>query len=159
MYVNHTRLPDNNSTPYWYRSSLRWQLWSGRTLTSLMKISIYKFQCITEQCRWTGSSKIDWPIFFIVILLLNGLRIKDLIDEANINIETTLQATIPESPPWHLESPIIIYGLKTVKRVDTNPSVFQGLFNDVQDKYFDRQFLYTDGSKDDHKIIMCCFKF
>ena len=50
-----------------------------------------------------------------------GLRIKDLIDEANINIETIRQATIPESPPWQLESPLIIYGLKTVKKVDTNP--------------------------------------
>ena len=60
-----------------------------------------------------------------------GLRIKDLIDEANINIETIRQATIPESPPWQLESPLIIYGLKTVKKVDTNPLVFQGLFNDV----------------------------
>ena len=39
-----------------------------------------------------------------------GLRIKDLIDEANINIETIRQATIPESPPWQLESPLIIYG-------------------------------------------------
>ena len=81
-----------------------------------------------------------------------GLRIKDLIDEANINIETIRQATIPESPPWQLESPLIIYGLKTVKKVDTNPLVFQGLFNDIQDKYFDHQFLYTDGSKDDHKV-------
>ena len=81
-----------------------------------------------------------------------GLRIKDLIDEANINIETIRQATIPESTPWQLESPLIIYGLKTVKKVDTNPLVFQGLFNDVQDKYFDHQFLYTDGSKDDHKV-------
>ena len=60
-----------------------------------------------------------------------------LIDEANINIETIRQATIPESPPWQLESPLIIYGLKTVKKVDTNPLVFQGLFNDVQDTYFD----------------------
>ena len=81
-----------------------------------------------------------------------GLRIKDLIDEANINIETIRQATIPESPPWQLESPLIIYGLKTVKKVDTNPLVFQGLFNDVQDKKIDHQFLYTDGSKDDHKV-------
>ena len=81
-----------------------------------------------------------------------GIRIKDLIDEANINIETIRQATIPESPPWQLESPLIIYGLKTVKKVNTNPLVFQGLFNDVQDKYFDHQFLYTDGSKDDHKV-------
>ena len=81
-----------------------------------------------------------------------GLRIKDLIDEANINIETIRQATMPESPSWHLESPLIIYGLKTVKKVDTNPLVFQGLFNDVQDKYFDHQFLYTDGAKDDHKV-------
>ena len=81
-----------------------------------------------------------------------GLRIKDLIDEANINIETIRQATIPESQPWQLESPLIIYGLKTVKKVDTNQLVFQGLFNDVQDKYFDHQFLYTDGSKDDHKV-------
>ena len=81
-----------------------------------------------------------------------GLRIKDIIDEANINIETIRQTTIPESPPWQLESPIIIYGLKTVKKVDTNPLVFRGLFNDIQDKYFDHQFLYTDGSKDDHKV-------
>ena len=53
-----------------------------------------------------------------------------------MNIETIRQATMPESPPWQLESPLIIYGLKTVKKVDTNPLVFQGLFNDVQDKYF-----------------------
>ena len=36
--------------------------------------------------------------------------------------------------------------------MDTNPLVFQGLFNDVQDKYSDHRFLYTDGSKDDHKV-------
>ena len=30
--------------------------------------------------------------------------------------------------------------------------VFQGFFNTIQDKYFDHQFLYTDGSKDDHKV-------
>ena len=81
-----------------------------------------------------------------------GSRIKDLIDEENINIETIRQTTIPESPPWQLESPIIVYGLKTVKKVDTNPLVFQGFLNNIQDKYFDHQFLYTDGSKDDHKV-------
>ena len=68
-------------------------------------------------------------------------------DEANINIETIRQATIPESPHWQLESPLSIYGLKTVNKVDTNPLVFQGLFNDVQDKYCDHQFLM-----DDHKV-------
>ena len=41
---------------------------------------------------------------------------------------------------------------RPVKKVDTNPLVFQGLFNDVQAKCFDHQFLYTDGSKDDHKV-------
>ena len=43
-----------------------------------------------------------------------------------------------------------IYGL--TKKVDTNTLVFLGLFNDVQDKYFDHQLLYDDGSKDDHKV-------
>ena len=69
-----------------------------------------------------------------------------------MTIETIRQTTIPESPPCQLESPIIIYGLKTVKKVDTNPLAFQGLFNDVQDKYFDYQLLYTDGLKDDNKV-------
>ena len=47
---------------------------------------------------------------------------------------------------------MIIYDLKTVKKVDTNLLVFQGLFSDIQDKYFVHQFIYTDGPKDDHKV-------
>ena len=73
----------------------------------------------------------------------------DLIDEANINIETIRQATIPESPTWQVESPIIIYGLKPVKKFDANPLVFKGL---LQDKCFSHHFLYTDGSKHEHKV-------
>ena len=69
-----------------------------------------------------------------------GLRIKELIVEANINIDTIRDVTVPEFPPWELESPIILYCLKTVK------------FNDVQDTYFDHQFLFSDDSKDDHKV-------
>ena len=81
-----------------------------------------------------------------------GLRIKDLIDEANINIDIIHEVNVPEFPPWELEHTIIVYGLQTVKKIDTNPLVFQGIFNDVQDKYVDHQFLYTDGSRDDHKV-------
>ena len=40
-------------------------------------------------------------------------------------------------------APITLYGLKTVKKLDTNPLVFQGLFHDIQDQHFDHQFLYT----------------
>ena len=38
-----------------------------------------------------------------------------------------------------------------------NSTTIQGLFNDVQDKYFDHQFLYTDGSKDDQKVRCAVF--
>ena len=65
------------------------------------------------------------------------LRIKDLIDEANINIETIHQATIPESPPWQLESPIIIYGLKTAKKVELHviQQALDVVHNSNKDKY------------------------
>ena len=54
-------------------------------------------------------------------------------------------------PALGTRTPIILYGLKT-----TNPLVFQW-FNDVQDKYFDHQFIYTDDSKDDHKVGCAVF--
>ena len=61
----------------------------------------------------------------------------------NHTIISTLATRIPNNYIWCL---------KTVKKVYTNPLVFQGLFNDIQDTYFDHQFIYTDGSKDDHKV-------
>ena len=55
----------------------------------------------------------------------------------NINIDTTRHATVPESPPWELEPQLLVYGLKTVNKIDTI-----------------RQFVhvYTDGSNDAHEV-------
>ena len=50
------------------------------------------------------------------------------------------------------ESPIILYNLKVSKKSETDPSLFKGLFHNVQDSYNEHQIIFTDGSRDDQKV-------
>ena len=61
-----------------------------------------------------------------------GLRIKDLIDEANINVETIRQAIIPESPPTQFSQepgPSVSAqktGRKTFNKIKSNQNLHLG---------------------------------
>ena len=59
---------------------------------------------------------------------------------------------VPDIPIWDMKVPTVLYDLQVGKKCDVNPIDFQAHFHVIQDSYKDHQFLFTDGSKDGHRV-------
>ena len=81
-----------------------------------------------------------------------GLRIRDHIVEANIKLEDVAPVNLPESPPWLLPEPHIIFDLRQYNKSVTNPLIIKQSFAEIKSKYPNHKFIYTDGSKDGDRV-------
>ena len=59
-------------------------------------------------------------------------------------------------PPWCLKKPTDIFDLHNGNKSKSNPHVLKTRFHELQFRYSDYQHIYTDGSKDEHKVD-CAF--
>ena len=81
-----------------------------------------------------------------------GIRMQSIFSQMNITLENIAQIRLTDIPPWEFVTPNINYDLRIGKKADTNPFDFLGKFHGIQLQYPDHQFIYTDGSKDGHRV-------
>ena len=63
-----------------------------------------------------------------------------------------LNYTVPQTPPWLLERPKLLFDLNCYKKTTTNPLTYKTAFLDIRSRYSDYVPIYTDGSKSGEKV-------
>ena len=80
-----------------------------------------------------------------------GLRMKPILEEADIsltNIHDTVQLS---SSPWLLKQPVVILDLSKLTKKNTHPLIYHEKLHNIQEKYPNYSHIYTDGSKDSNR--------
>ncbi len=75
-----------------------------------------------------------------------------LIHDAGLDLDHIAKYTVPDTPPWQLEQPKVIFDLSQHTKATTDPSIFKSLFLEVKDRYSTYTPLFTDGSKDGDRV-------
>ena len=78
-----------------------------------------------------------------------GLRVKGLIEAADIRLDKITETSKSDIPPWTIDQPKLIFDLANKSKSTTDPLVFRSRFNELREQYDDYFPIYTDGSKTD----------
>ena len=81
-----------------------------------------------------------------------GLRIKPLLQEANIDTKRIQSFTLSSKEPWTLDSPKIILDLHKNKKSEVDSHIFKNEFLEIKSNFKRHISIYTDGSKQDEKV-------
>ena len=82
-----------------------------------------------------------------------GLRIKQFLTDSNINFSDILETpSYFVLPPWCIKPPKIVLDLAHLKKDDTDASVYQQLFIEIQDCNHDHIPVYTGCSWDGNSV-------
>ena len=81
-----------------------------------------------------------------------GLRVQQLLEEANINIKNIQPFSFPSKEPWTLNPPKIILDLHKNKKSEVESLIFKNEFLEIKLKYKHHLSIYTDGLKQDEKV-------
>jgi ribonuclease HI len=80
-----------------------------------------------------------------------GLRVKDALEEMDIDRKCIEEFKYPIIPPWLLDSSVILDLAETVKG-ETSPLEYQSRFLELADVFSSALHIYTDGSKIEEKV-------
>ena len=79
-----------------------------------------------------------------------GLRMKPILENANISIKNIHDTVQLNSPPWLLEKSEVILDLNKLSKKKTHPLIYQEKLHNIQDNLPNYLHIYTDGSKDNY---------
>ena len=74
-----------------------------------------------------------------------GIRIKDHLQAAAINVAVLDNHRLSTRPPWHLITPLVDFS-QAKHTKSTSPDTFSALYRELKAKYIDTEFIFTDGS-------------
>ena len=80
------------------------------------------------------------------------MRIKDSLEELNVDLNSLVQSHFAEIPPWELEKPQVNLELTKTKKSETHPIDFQIAFDNIREEYPTHIAIYTDGSKEENRV-------
>ena len=79
-----------------------------------------------------------------------GLRMKPILENANVSIKNIHDTVQLNSPPWLLEKSEVILDLNQPSKKKTYPLIYQEKLHNIQDNLPNYLHIYTDGSKDNY---------
>ena len=77
-----------------------------------------------------------------------GLRMKPILENANISIKNIHDTVQLNSPSWLLEKSEVILDLNKLSKKKTHPLIYQEKLHNIQENLPNYLHIYTDGSKD-----------
>jgi ribonuclease HI len=77
-----------------------------------------------------------------------GIRMKEHIVDAHINISNIKSNKLLNFPPWQMVKPTVNLDLTKFTKSTTNQLIYQQYFAELKSSYPDHVTIYTDGSKD-----------
>ncbi|XP_055862095.1 uncharacterized protein LOC129922043 [Biomphalaria glabrata] len=85
-----------------------------------------------------------------------GLRMREPIQNLTPPIDQISKIETPQNPPWLMNKPKLNLSLLNFKKENTDPSILQVHFRELQESYGDCGTIYTDGSKMEGKVACAC---
>ena len=79
-----------------------------------------------------------------------GLRMKPILENANISIKNIHDTVQLNCPPWLLEKSEVILDLNKLSKKKTHPLIYQEKLHNIQDNLPNYLHIYTDSSKDNY---------
>lgn len=76
-----------------------------------------------------------------------GLRIKEDIEELDVNLDLVAKFEEPDIPPWDLTPVKVDWTLSEHQKSSTAPDLFLSEFRRIRGNYLNHTFIFTDGSK------------
>ena len=83
-----------------------------------------------------------------------GLRMKSMLQESEKSVKNILQDISPETPPWILEKPDVIFKLNELPKTKPHPSTYSEKSHHILMDYPEHLHVFMDGSKD-HTRTAC----
>ena len=87
------------------------------------------------------------------ILLNLGARILPVLESANINFDNIETTLTPNVPAWCINKPKLFFDLHFGKKSETSQTIMKSNFQELKSHYMDYKHIYTDGLKDDMKVV------
>ena len=81
-----------------------------------------------------------------------GLRIQQLLQQANISIKNVQPFSLPSKEPWTQNPPKVILDLHKNKKSEVYSYIFKTEYLEIKSAYKHYISIYTDGSKRDEKV-------
>ena len=81
-----------------------------------------------------------------------GLRIQQLLQQANISIKNVQPFSLPSKEPWTQNPPKVILDLHKNKKSEVYSYIFKTEYLEIKSAYKHYISIYTDGSKQDEKV-------
>ena len=74
-----------------------------------------------------------------------------IIQESTTSLTNIHKSILPQIPPWTIKKPKVILQSNEVHKTKTHPSTYQEKFHRILQQHPDYLYIFTDGSKDNHK--------
>ena len=87
-----------------------------------------------------------------------GIRISPLLESANIKPHNIEKHFTPNIPAWCMKPPEILFDLHSGKKSESNPHILKDDFRKIQSQYKNYQQIYTDGSKEDPRLVVLLYQ-
>ena len=81
-----------------------------------------------------------------------GMRIQQLLEQANISIKNVQPFSLPSKEPWAQNPPKVILDLHKNKKSEVDSHIFKTEFLEIKSAYKHYISIYTDGSKQVEKV-------
>ena len=76
-----------------------------------------------------------------------------ILQESAISVTNVHKSILPQIPLWFIKKLQIILQLNKLHKTKTHPRTYQEKFHTILIHHPDRQYIFTDGSKDNSKSI------
>ena len=86
-----------------------------------------------------------------------GLRVAPLLESANVQKDKIEEHFVSEIPSWCIRKPEVNLTLHSGKKSESNPHILKESFHQLQSQFIDYQYIYTDGSKEENKVVCATF--
>ena len=77
-----------------------------------------------------------------------GLRMEPIFQESAIFLSNIHKSILPQTPPWIIKNPKVIFQLNELPKTKTHPSTYQEKLHNILQQRPDYLYIFTDGSKD-----------
>ena len=76
---------------------------------------------------------------------------KSTLNESNTSLNNIHESILPQTPPWIIKKPEVIFELNELPKTKNHPITYQEKFHNILQHYPDHLYVFTNGYNDDDK--------
>ena len=78
---------------------------------------------------------------------------KSTLQESKISLNNIHENILPQTPPWIIKKPKVIFELNELPQTKTHPDTYQEKFHNVRQNHPNHLYVFTVGSKNNNKTV------